>query len=44
MRLELKELNYSYPGSVTEVFRQLNCEVTEQVPVYVEKLLKTIGK
>jgi ABC-type multidrug transport system ATPase subunit len=27
MRLELKELNYKYPGSVTEVFRQLNCQV-----------------
>ena len=29
MRLELKELNYKYPGSVTEVFRQLSCAVTE---------------
>lgn len=29
MRLELKGLNYSYPGSVTEVFRQLSCQVTE---------------
>ena len=29
MRLELKELNYSYPGSDTEVFRQLSCRVTE---------------
>ena len=29
MRLELKELNYRYPGSVGEVFRQLSCQVTE---------------
>ncbi len=29
MRLELKELNYKYPGAVTEVFRQLSCAVTE---------------
>jgi ABC-type multidrug transport system ATPase subunit len=29
MRLELKDLNYKYPGSVTEVFRQLSCELTE---------------
>ena len=29
MRLELKALNYKYPGSVTEVFRQLSCAVTE---------------
>ena len=29
MRLELKELNYKYPGSVGDVFRQLNCQVTE---------------
>ena len=29
MRLELKELNYKYPGSIGEVFRQLNCQVTE---------------
>ena len=29
MRLELKELNYRYPGSDSEVFRQLNCQVTE---------------
>jgi ABC-type Mn2+/Zn2+ transport system ATPase subunit len=28
MRLELKELNYRYPGSVGDVFRQLNCQVT----------------
>ena len=29
MRLELRELNYSYPGSDEAVFRQLNCQVTE---------------
>lgn len=29
MRLELKELNYRYPGSGDDVFRQLNCQVTE---------------
>ena len=29
MRLELKELSYKYPGSIKEVFRQLNCAVTE---------------
>ena len=29
MRLEFKELNYKYPGSVGDVFRQLNCQVTE---------------
>ena len=29
MRLELKKINYSYPGADAEVFRQLNCEVTE---------------
>jgi ABC-type multidrug transport system ATPase subunit len=28
MRLELKDLNYKYPGSVTEVFRQLSCRLT----------------
>ncbi|MEJ2729646.1 MAG: ATP-binding cassette domain-containing protein [Deltaproteobacteria bacterium] len=29
MRLELKQLNYRYPGSDEAVFRQLNCQVTE---------------
>ena len=29
MRLELKELNYKYPGSAGDVFQQLNCQVTE---------------
>ena len=29
MRLELKELNYKYPGSAGDVFRQLNCQVSE---------------
>jgi ABC-type nitrate/sulfonate/bicarbonate transport system ATPase subunit len=29
MRLELKELNYKYPGSVNDVFRDLSCRVTE---------------
>ena len=29
MRLELKELNYKYPGSVDDLFRQLNCELNE---------------
>jgi ABC-type multidrug transport system ATPase subunit len=29
MRLELKELKYRYPGSDGDVFRQLNCQVTE---------------
>lgn len=29
MRLELRELNYKYPGSVGDVFRQLSCQVTE---------------
>ena len=29
MQLELKELNYTYPGSVRNVFRQLSCRVTE---------------
>jgi len=29
MRLELKELNYTYPGSVSDVFRQLNFELKE---------------
>jgi ABC-type Mn2+/Zn2+ transport system ATPase subunit len=29
MRLELKELNYRYPESGGDVFRQLNCQVTE---------------
>ncbi|MGD2036715.1 MAG: ATP-binding cassette domain-containing protein [Desulfobacterales bacterium] len=28
MRLELKKLNYRYPGSGDDVFRQLNCQVT----------------
>ncbi len=28
MRLELTELNYTYPGSVRNVFRQLSCQVT----------------
>jgi ABC-type multidrug transport system ATPase subunit len=29
MRLELKELDYRYPGADGEIFRQLNCQVTE---------------
>ena len=29
MLLELKELNYKYPGSVGDVFRDLSCRVTE---------------
>ncbi len=29
MRIELKELDYKYPGSITEVFRQLSCAVPE---------------
>ena len=29
MLLELKELNYKYPGSVGNVFRDLSCRVTE---------------
>ena len=29
MLLELKELNYKYPGSISDVFRNLNCRVTE---------------
>ncbi|MDH3878983.1 MAG: ATP-binding cassette domain-containing protein, partial [Desulfobacterales bacterium] len=29
MQLEIKELNYKYPGSVGDVFQQLNCQVTE---------------
>ena len=29
MQLELKKLNYKYPGSVGDVFRQLTCQVTE---------------
>jgi ABC-type multidrug transport system ATPase subunit len=29
MRLELTELNYKYPGSITELFRQLSCTVPE---------------
>ena len=29
MLLELKELNYKYPGSVNDVFRDLSCRVTE---------------
>jgi ABC-type nitrate/sulfonate/bicarbonate transport system ATPase subunit len=29
MRLEFKTLNYKYPGSINEVFRELSCRVTE---------------
>jgi ABC-type nitrate/sulfonate/bicarbonate transport system ATPase subunit len=29
MLLELKELNYKYPGSVSDLFRDLNCQVTQ---------------
>ena len=29
MLLELKELNYKYPGSVGDVFRNLSCRLTE---------------
>ncbi|MGD2185025.1 MAG: ATP-binding cassette domain-containing protein [Desulfobacterales bacterium] len=29
MRLELKELNYKYPGSVSDLFRDLNFQVTQ---------------
>jgi energy-coupling factor transporter ATP-binding protein EcfA2 len=29
MQLELRELKYRYPGSDGDVFRQLNCQVTE---------------
>jgi ABC-type Mn2+/Zn2+ transport system ATPase subunit len=29
MRLELTKLNYKYPGSVSDVFRKLSCQVTE---------------
>jgi ABC-type Mn2+/Zn2+ transport system ATPase subunit len=29
MLLELKELNYKYPGSVGDVFRDLSCRMTE---------------
>jgi ABC-type nitrate/sulfonate/bicarbonate transport system ATPase subunit len=29
MRLELKDLKYTYPGSVSDVFRHLSCQVTE---------------
>jgi ABC-type nitrate/sulfonate/bicarbonate transport system ATPase subunit len=29
MQLEINELNYKYPGSVGNVFQQLNCQVTE---------------
>lgn len=29
MRFEINELNYTYPGSVRNVFQQLSCQVTE---------------
>ncbi len=29
MQLDIRELNYTYPGSVRNVFRQLSCQVTE---------------
>jgi ABC-type nitrate/sulfonate/bicarbonate transport system ATPase subunit len=29
MQLDIKELNYVYPGSVRNVFRQLSCQVTD---------------
>lgn len=29
MQLELKELNYRYPGSAGDLFRDLNCQVTQ---------------
>ena len=29
MLLELKQLNYKYPGSVNDLFRNLNCQVTQ---------------
>ena len=29
MLLELKELNYKYPGSASDLFRDLNCQVTQ---------------
>lgn len=29
MRLELRDINYTYPGSTRNVFRQLSCQVSE---------------
>ena len=29
MRLEFKQLNYKYPGAVSDLFRNLNCQVTQ---------------